>query len=397
MSTATATLVPSAPAAAPARTHSAARPRLVTGPLLRLLVVELGAMTGFYLLVAVVPMYAASLGAGGLGAGLSTAALMLASVAAECVTPSLARRVGYPRLLAAGLVLLGLPALALPLVHGTVGVLAVSVVRGLGFAVVVVAVGAMLPAAVPAERRGEGLGLVGVAGALPAVVALPLGVWLVSALGFTVAFTAGALASVVTVAAVIGLPAPAMHADEPVGLLAGLRTPAIARPALVFAATAVASGAVVTFLPGAAGDRADLAAAALLVQAGAATLTRWWAGRHVDRGGRGNLLLLGALAVAAGMLALALVPGTVAVLLSMVAFGAGFGAAQSASMTAMLARVPASGFATVSAVWNMAYDLGWGAGAAGIGLVVAGVGHAAGFAVSGVLVLVVAGLARRVR
>jgi predicted MFS family arabinose efflux permease len=85
------------------------------------------------------------------------------------------------------------------------------------------------------------------------------------------------------------------------------------------------------------------------------------------------------------------------VLLSMVAFGSGFGAAQSASMTAMLVRVPASGFATVSAVWNMAYDLGWGVGAAGIGLVVAGVGPAAGFAVSGVLVLLLAGLARRAR
>src|SRR4051794_14780077 len=392
MATATAALVPS-----PAR--CAERPRLVTAPVARLLVVELGAMTSFYLLVAVVPMYAASLaapgGAAGLGAGLSTAVLMLASVSSECVTPALARRLGFPRMLVAGLLLLGAPALALPAIHGLAGVLAVSVVRGLGFAVVVVAVGALVPAVVPADRRGEGLGLLGVAGAVPAVVALPAGVWLVSAVGFPVAFAVGALASVATVAAVIGLPDPAAHAGEPVRLLAGLRDRAVVRPALVFAGTAVAGGVVVTFLPGSVSGRPDLAAAALLVQAAAATLTRWWAGRHVDRGGRAHrVLLVGALTAAAGMLVLALLPGTLAVLASMVAFGAGFGAAQSASMTAMLAAVPASGFATASALWNMAYDLGWGVGAAGIGLVVAGAGYAVAFLVTAV---VAAGLSVAVR
>lgn len=377
----------------------AARPRLVTAPFARLLLVELGAMTSFYLLVAVVPMYATSLspgGAGGLGAGLSTAVLMLASVAGECVTPALAGRLGYPRMLAAGLLLLGGPALALPATHGMAGVLAVSLVRGLGFAVVVVAVGALVPAVVPAHRRGEGLGLVGVAGAVPAVVALPAGVWLVSAVGFPVAFSAGALASVVTVAAVVGLPGLAAHGDEPVGLLAGLRDPTVSRPALVFAGTAVAGGVVVTFLPGSVSAHAGLAAAALLVQAAAATLTRWWAGRHVDRGGRAaRVLLLGALTAAAGMLLLALAPGPVAVLASMVAFGAGFGAAQSASMTAMLAAVPASGFGTASAVWNMAYDLGWGVGAAGIGLVVAGAGYPIAFVVTAVVALSLSVLAPR--
>jgi len=194
---------------------------------------------------------------------------------------------------------------------------------------------------------------------------------------------------------VFGLPEPAAHGTDHVGLLAGLRNPAIARPALVFAGTAVASGVVVTFLPGSVADRPDLAAAALLAQAAAATLTRWWAGRHVDRGGRVHrVLLFGALTAAAGMLVLALVPGTAAVLASMVAFGAGFGAAQSASMTAMLAAVPASGFGTASAVWNMAYDLGWGVGAAGIGLVVAGGGYSAAFAVTAA---VAAGLALATR
>jgi hypothetical protein len=39
----------------------------------------------------VVPLYATSVGASGIGAGLATAALMFATVGAELVTPRLAR------------------------------------------------------------------------------------------------------------------------------------------------------------------------------------------------------------------------------------------------------------------------------------------------------------------
>ena len=67
---------------------------------------------------------------------------------------------------------------------------AVSVVRGVGFAIVVVAVGALAAAVIPAERRGEGLGLLGLMATLPAVLTLPLGVWLVGQCGYGVAFAA---------------------------------------------------------------------------------------------------------------------------------------------------------------------------------------------------------------
>ena len=174
--------------------------------------------------------------------------------------------------------------------------------------------------------------------------------------------------------------------EAPLGVLAGLGNPSIARPAIVFTATAVAAGVVVTFLPAAltpAGS--DLAALALLVQAAAATLTRWLAGRHADRHGTAGLLLSGVLAVSAGMLCLVLSPSAAWVLVGMVLFGVGFGVAQSASLTQMFERVPASGYGTVSAVWNMAYDIGWGAGAAGIGLVVSNSGYSTAFAVTAAL------------
>jgi len=52
-------------------------------------VASFGAMTGFYLLLSVVPLYAGSVGAGGVGAGLVTGALMAATVAGELAVPRL--------------------------------------------------------------------------------------------------------------------------------------------------------------------------------------------------------------------------------------------------------------------------------------------------------------------
>lgn len=119
------------------------RPRLLTGPVARLLLTDLAAMSSFYLLLSVVPLYSTDRGIGGLGAGLSTGVLMFASVAAELVTPRLAARIGYRRLLMVGLVLLGAPALALNACTSLVPLMALCVIRGLGFAIIVVGVGAL--------------------------------------------------------------------------------------------------------------------------------------------------------------------------------------------------------------------------------------------------------------
>ena len=53
----------------------------------------------------------------------------------------------------------------------------------------------------------------------------------------------------------------------------------------------------------------------------------------------------------------------------------------------MLERVPASEYARVSALWNVAYDAGWGAGAAGFGLVVGTTGYACAFGLTTLVLL----------
>jgi predicted MFS family arabinose efflux permease len=364
------------------------RPRIANPALVLVFVSSFGALTSFYLLLSVVPLYATSVGARGIGAGLATGALMLSTVVAELGTPRLMARFGYRPVFAAGLVLLGAPALALPASAGMAAILAVCVVRGLGFAIVVVMGGALVASLVPPGRRGEGLGLYGVVTGVPSVVALPLGVWLVGHIGYPPVFVAGAVAALLGLAVVPRLPDHRPEPTQSVGVLAGLRTPAVVRPAIVFSATAMAAGVVVTFLPltitGASGN---LAALALLAQAAAATLSRWWAGRHGDRHGAARLLMPGVVAAATGMLVPVLVGGSAAVVVGMVLFGAGFGVTQNASLALMFDRAPTSGYGMVSAVWNLAYDGGLGVGAAGFGVVAALTGHSPALVLTAAVVL----------
>src|SRR5712691_13054164 len=86
-----------------------------------------------------------------------------------------------------------------------------------------------------------------------------------------------------------------------------------------------------------------------------------------------------------------------AVIAGMCLFGTGFGISQTATFALMIERAPASGYGAASALWNLAYDAGYGAGPAVFGLFVAHTGYPAAFALTGVLMLAALPAARRER
>ena len=265
MSTMTQTLSPSRSARIPA-----SRPRLVNGRFAAALLSSFGALTSFYLLLSVTPMYAVSAGAGSAGAGLVTGSLMLTTVLAEFASPRLLGRFGYRAVFAAGALLLGGPAPALLLPHSMVTIIAVSIARGIGFGLATVVIGALVAASVPAERRGEGIGLAGVVACVPAIVALPSGVWLAQNTGYAVVIAITAISALAPLAATPWLADPAASGEAetaPAGLLGSLRSGGMLRPGLVFAATTVSAGVVASFLPLAAGVSAGVATVGLFAQA----------------------------------------------------------------------------------------------------------------------------------
>jgi MFS family permease len=149
---------------------------------------------------------------------------------------------------------------------------------------------------------------------------------------------------------------------------------------LIFAAATIAAGVLDSFLPLAKGIPSTLASAALLVQAITATLSRWQAGKHGDRYGHARLLAVAAL----GMAAMLMLGSPVMIFAGMVLFGAGFGAIENATFALLIEQLPE---AKASALWNLAYDAGYGAGPAIFGLICVSTGYPAAFALTGALIL----------
>jgi predicted MFS family arabinose efflux permease len=221
-------------------------------------------------------------------------------------------------------------------------------------------------------------------------------VWLAKTFGYSPVFVAGGLAALAGLVAIPGLPGRASLPGRTVGVLGALRNTSLLGPLVVFFVVAMAAGIVVTFVPlvvpGASGN---LAAAALLVQAAAATLFRWWAGRLGDRRGPASLLVPAVVASAVGVLALAFAADPAVVLAGMAILGAGWGVSQNATLALMLDRVAPSGYGAASALWYVAYDAGLGLGAAGFGVVATSTGYPAAFALTAALLLVAIFPARR--
>jgi MFS family permease len=381
--------------------------RLLTVPLAFTFLAEFGTLTSFFLLFSVLPMLASAAGVSSSGAGLITGSLLAGTVAAEAVAATAIRRFGYRIVVGAGAMLLGLPALTLLTRQPQAVMMGVSVVRGFGFGLGGVATGALTATLLPPERRGEGLGLLGLVSGVPAIVALPAGVWLA---GHHLAVAAAAMAAVtglMPLVAVRWLPgghqarstagearrtvrAPRMRGARRSVRLAG---PALRLP-VIFAVATIAAGVVDSFLPLAKGIPSNLASAALLVSAVTATLTRWRAGRYGDRHGH-TRLLVPALAVAAlGMAAMMALGSPVAVFAGMVLFGAGFGVLESATFALLIEQLSE---ARASALWNLAYDAGYGAGPAAFGLICLHTGYPVAFALTGALILVAVPVALRER
>jgi MFS family permease len=370
---------------------------LLTRPLVLRFVSIVASSIGFYLPLAAVPMYAAAAGSATAG-GLANGSLLVATVAGELATPRFVARVGYRWALTVGLVLLGAPALVLLATASFPAVFAVNALRGVGFAITVTAGGALTASLIPDARRGEGLALVGLVGGVPSLLALPFGAWAATHWGFGPVFVLTAAAPVLAMVTVPWLPSRDATASEHHGVASSLRRGALMRPAAIFAASAAAAGVVVTYLPLALSHNASwVAPAALLLQPAASTAGRWVAGRLGDRSGQSRLLVPGLAMSIAGVVAMAVVASDALVLIGAATFGAGFGVLQNASLSLMYARVPASGFGAVSAIWNAGYDLGMAVGAAGVALLVTAMGFGPAFLVTGLAMVPALWLATRER
>ncbi len=358
------------------KTVTTERGSLLTRPVVLLTLIAFAVLFGFQLLISVVPLYADEAGGGSSGAGLATAVFMLSTVLTQIQMPRILRRFGYRPSLAAGLLFIGVPALFYAYTATLAPILTVTLVRGVGFGIVTVVFAALIVGLAPPGRRGEALGLLGLAITLPSIFGNALGLWLVERFGFELVFLLGGAAPLLGLVMIPGIrSAAASGGDEhgEAGFFTGLGRAPLRRIFILFAVVTMTGGVVITFLPLAVpGSGVFSAAGALLVFGVASTISRWWGGRFGDRRDPRLLLAPGLVICAAGVAGLPF--GGALMLAGAVLFGTGFGLLQNASLILMMERVSKTEYGLGSTLWNAAFDAGTGVGAFSFGFVISAVG-----------------------
>ena len=340
-------------------------------PLLVLMTV-LG-FSGYAALLPVAPLWAVHGGADSAGAGLVNGVLMLFTVLTQLVVPASLRRFGWAPVLGAGMLLLGLPSGAFALSDELSVVLALSAVRGLGFGVLTVTGSALVAELVEPARRGQAIGVYGLAVAGPQVLFVSGGPWIVENLGFPLVFAIGMLPAVGAVPAIVlGRRAERVPSS-------GRRPPylQLLRPMTLLLGVTLAGGALITFMAPMS-DSAGLSTLALLCMTVVAAIARWRAGTLSDRFGPQPFIWPLVLVTTVGMAVIAwgvrdpLSTDVLALLLGATLVGISYGALQNLTLVVAFQAVSRPHYGAASAVWNIGFDAGTGLGSVMIGMIAGG-------------------------
>ncbi|MDN6326366.1 MAG: MFS transporter, partial [Corynebacterium sp.] len=294
-------------------------------------------------------------------------------------------------------------------------VLAVSAVRGVGFGAVTVAQSALLAELVPAQQLGRANAFFGASIGVGEIIGFTVGLPLYTAARDVGLLVAGAC-GVVGGAGALGIPSlraasvrkdaaasDASSASDASDAPATVRAPLwklVLVPIVGLCTGAMGFGAFSTFTAPAVGGIDASAAATLagvtLAVIGAGqilgrTISGWWADRM---GEPGRLVVAASLFCVGGMLAMSTLIHTAPVGAALIAgalgaaavFGLGFGAIQSETLLMMFSRMPKERVSEASAMWNIGFDSGTGAGSTVLGVTATSTGYGGAFLVGAGLV-----------
>lgn len=363
------------------------------------LIAVAAAFGSWALLLPVVPVAVLDAGGSHALAGASTGVFMAATVLTQVFMPRLLRKFSYRSAIAFSAVLLGAPALAFIWNMDPSVVLAVSVLRGIGFGAMTVSEAAIIAELVPRSLLGKASGVFGASSGSAQMIALPLGLFLSERIGYGPVWILALVIAAVGGLACGGIPPIKGAQPDPVanGAVSAPTWKLVLVPTLALAIAAVAYSLIANFLPAAARDTGITSGTALggliLAVINLAVMgARIFTGVVADRRGEpGTLMIPFQIAAAVGMFGFAACLASSAhpawLVVSAVLFGAGFGAVQNESLLSMFYRLPQSKVSHASAVWNVGFDGGQGIGSFLFGGLIAGLGAVGAFAVSGVVVV----------
>ncbi|MCT2337887.1 MFS transporter [Corynebacterium sp. p3-SID1056] len=352
------------------------------------------------LLLPVVPTAVLDAGGSETLAGLTTGVFMLFTVVTQVFTPMLLRKVGYTAVLSVSAFLLGFPAVGYLLGMSAPAVLTVSAIRGVGFGALTVAEAAIVAELVPIRLLGRATGLVGIMIGLAQMVALPAGMWLVQRIGYDAVYLIAGGIGLLALVACQGIP-PIPPPTEKTSETDHIYVPIwrlVLVPALALMFVTTAYGAITNFLPASmreldAATGAALGGLMLGVMNFASMLSRYYAGRVMDKVGQpGTVMIRFQIIAALGVFVMAVIlfldlPVWWMALAALL-YGAGFGAVQNEALTMMFYRLPRTKTSEAAAIWNIAYDGGTGIGSTFYGMLLTTMAFAPMFGIAaGVIML----------
>ncbi|MFG2867393.1 hypothetical protein [Streptomyces sp. NPDC048338] len=170
------------------------QPSVINAPgMAHLLILVVLCVSGFALLLPATPQWAVHGGADAFDSGTVTAVLMATTVLAQILVKTALRTLGWPRTLALGALLLGLPAPVQALSDSLWTILATTALRGLGFGIITVCGSSAATILAPRARQGAAIGLYGLAVALPQMLLTPAAPALAAALALPAIIACGVL------------------------------------------------------------------------------------------------------------------------------------------------------------------------------------------------------------
>jgi predicted MFS family arabinose efflux permease len=346
--------------------------------------------TSFFLTLSALPVYAVGRGVPEALAGLVTTVMLIATVTAQLVVPAAVERIGQRATLIIGLIALGAPTPLLLLSDQLWWLLAVSAVRGIGFAILTVLTPLVATQIAPPGSHGRAIGLYGLAVAVPNVLAVPAAVALTTAGHFPVVAVLAAIP-------LLAIPLAGQFPEPPTRTArrsAGppLPTRRLAGILALLLALTLSGGGIFAILPVQLADPAAVTWA-LLALGVTSALARWRAGALADRAGPARLLpacaaigVIGLIMLALGVSRSGIVSG-VLVVLGTAMFGIAYGGAQNLTLLLSFDLAGSDRRAGASAAWNATYDAGTAIGALLVGAIAAG--SSLSVALSGCAALVV--------
>ncbi|MGD1995997.1 MAG: MFS transporter [Anaerolineae bacterium] len=337
---------------------------------------------GLQALFPTLPLYVLHVGGAPADNGLAIWVFALASVVLRPLSGLLADRWGCRPLVLSGALLFGGAPLLYLLSWNIPTLLAVRAVHGAGLALYTTAYRALATMLSPPARRGEGLGLVGLASALTTGIAPLAGEWLVENGGFSLLFAALGGLGLAAWGVTFGLPGG--KGDPSAGTLAelrgALRQKEVRLGACAMGLLGLPYGGLVGFLPLLAEARglgrvgwAYAAYALALVLSG--PLAGWFS----DRVGRRTVILPGATVVALAAAGLAAMGSRWEMVCLTALYGLGWGALRTGLDALIQDSVGPAMRASAVAAQYTCFDLGVGAGSWGLGALAGAVGYGGAF------------------